>query len=153
MKGINPNIQNLIDKIKLAEEIYNRASSRSHNQPMRDQFKTLAKRKNRFLQEIADQFELDLGKHNLKISERIELEWEKAEIEVNHILIHRNERDILKYCIKREEELVDSYEKVLNNGLKNDFLIALFKSQLEDTLRILNELNQTIEAYEFEKNG
>ena len=149
MKTLSPDIQNLTDKLKVAEEIYEKASSRVHNRPMRDQLKLISKKKEEYLTELSVDMGTNLNTRNINLSERIHLELEKAEIEISHLLIRRNENDILSFCIQREQELVQSYLNGVIEAQKSNEKISILLRQLEETKRLLEELKETKKAYEF----
>jgi hypothetical protein len=152
MNKIVSDIQNLIDKLKIAEKIYTKASSRVHDQPMTNQMKALAERKNVLLEDLTRLLEVDMDKHKVQWKDRIKVEWEKLGIELDHIIIRINEGTILSFCIKREEELIDMYKKVLNNDGLNQYdelIRELFQYQLNESIQLLDELGEKKQSYNF----
>ncbi|MBU2913224.1 DUF2383 domain-containing protein [Reichenbachiella agariperforans] len=151
MKALTPELQNLIDKLLLAKEIYEKASSRIHNEPMTNQMKVLAERKSKFLTDIGKLVDVDFEEHTMGIKDRLKAAWEKIAIEVEHIFLQRDEGEILGFCIQREDELIEMYQEVLqskDNEL-DVFIKFLFESQLAESRILINELQETREAYNF----
>ena len=152
MNTILPDVQNLIDKLKIAEEIYAKASDRVHNEPMTKQMKSLAVRKSVLSEDISRLLKFDLDKHKVQWTERIKVEIEKAGIELDHIFIRMNEGYVLSFCVKREEELIAMYQQVLKtkNLTQYDELIKeLFLNQLNESTLFLDELREEQKGYNF----
>ena len=152
MNTLPPDVQNLMDKLKIAEEIYIKAADRVHNEPMAKDMKNLADRKSMFLEDTSKLLKLDLDKYEVQWKERVKVELEKAVIEFDHIYIQMNEGLILSFCVKREEELIAMYQKVLKtrNITQSDELInELFLYQLNESILLLDELREKKERYNF----
>ncbi|HHP7242470.1 MAG TPA: hypothetical protein ACFCUD_12400 [Cyclobacteriaceae bacterium] len=147
---IDPKVQAFIDKLRLAHEVYSKASKRIHNQPMRDQLETLSQKKRTYYQEIIDQYDVeDENNYTLKIKDRIKAELEKAGIEINHVMIRRNEREVLSFCVQREYELIEVYQQLLERNIFSDYLHAILSTQMKETKKLIEELEATREAYNF----
>ncbi|GEM_PF-1588298 len=151
MKIVDPLIQNIVDRLKLAEEIYEKAAQSVHNQPMRDQFDTLAKQKTKYITEIAEYFNIDRQRYQINLTDRIRVELDKVGIEFDNLVIHRNEMDILSYCISREEEVVGAYKKFVDDIGKDQHLIQMIQAQMNESMRNLFELKETQKVYDFER--
>ncbi|UXP33727.1 hypothetical protein N6H18_07145 [Reichenbachiella agarivorans] len=154
MKALTPELQNLIDKLVLAREIYCKASSRVHDEPMTEQILMLADRKTKFIEDISKLVEVDIEHHNLSLANRLKATLEKIGIEVEHILIQNNEGEILSFLVRREEELIEMYRTLLRSNDKeyDVFLKSLLENQLSETCLLLSELEETKEAYNFNEH-
>ncbi len=149
---IDPKVQAFIDKLRLAYEVYSKASKRIHNQPMRDQLETLSQKKRTYYQEIIDQYDVeDENNYTLNIKDRIKAELEKAGIEINHVMIRRNEREVLSFCVQREHELIEVYQQLLERNIFSDYLRAILSTQMKETKNLIEELEATREAYNFKQ--
>lgn len=149
MKTITPRFQLLFDKLKLAEQVYEMAAAKVHNDPMTEQFSTLAAQKRESINSIAELLDLEYADHRLRLADRIRLEFEKAEIQFNHIFLRRNEGELMDICLKREEELIQVYEDIVHSGTQEVYMRSLLHSQLSDTKRQYAELEELSEAYHF----
>jgi hypothetical protein len=150
---IKPKFMNLIDKLELARQIYEKAAERVHNGFMTDQFQTIASKKVVYIREIANLFDFDYDAHSLAIRDKLKLEMEKIGIELNHLILHRNEKVLLEYCINREQEIERIYKDILKNGSYNDLTNTVIRNQMKETIEILDELMQVQEQYDFKEDN
>ncbi|MEQ8240690.1 MAG: hypothetical protein RIA69_15840 [Cyclobacteriaceae bacterium] len=156
MNPIIPDIQNLIDKLIIAEEVYHKASSKAHDQAMTNQIKMLAARKEMLLEDITKLLTLEMENYKVKWKNRVKAEMEKIGIELDHIYLRLNQGSILSFCIKREEELIEMYKQALNEknhqqigALVRDVLLY----QMNESTQLLAELKDKKESYNFSDNA
>jgi len=149
VKTLNISLQNLLDKLFIAEEIYKKAADRVHNVPMTDQFNQIAQQKANFLTELEAELGLESGEVSINFKDKIQVVLDKVGIEVNHIILNRNERALLTFCIKRDEELVKMYDDIMKSDLIDDNIQQLVARQKKETAQVISELTKTREAYQF----
>jgi len=155
MNPMNPDIQNLIDKLIIAEEVYKKASSKAHDQPMTDQIKVLAERKNILLEDVTKLLTLDMENYKVKWKDRVKAEMEKVAIELDHIYLRVNQGSILSFCIKREEELIETYKQALrekNDQVLNALVRDVLLYQMDESAQLLTELKEKKKSYNFSNN-
>ncbi|UXX79413.1 hypothetical protein N7E81_18840 [Reichenbachiella carrageenanivorans] len=147
MKKINPEVKQLISELKLAEIMYRKTSLRVVDQPVKDQLASLADRKVNFMMGLMKQYDVDIETLMCEVSDMIRPEWEKLEIELDHLLLQGWEKDILDNCILREKKLIEIYKELSQDTGYDDFMTAMFASQLSETYDFLNELEDTKEVF------
>jgi hypothetical protein len=147
---IKPKFLNLIDKLELARQIYERAANRIHNDFMADPFRTIASKKKIYIKEVAKLFDFDYDQHELELMDRIRVEWEKIGIELNHLILQGNEKALLEYCIHREQEILKIYKDILEYGSYNDLFNTVIRNQMHESIRILDELQHMMEPYDYD---
>ena len=147
---LTPEIQILLDKLNIANQVYSKAASRIHNELVREQLGFLAERKLMFLESITREMEIKTSPNQLKLMDRIGLELDKTLIELNHLILNRNEREVLTFCIKRETELVNVYKRLLYRRSFYPFIEAMIVSQLDETVALLNELKKIKDAFDIQ---
>lgn len=147
MKKINPEVKQLVSELKLAEIMYRKTSLRVVDQPVKDQLASLADRKVKFMMSLVKQYDVDMETLMCEVSDMIRPEWEKLEIELDHLLLQGWEKDILDNCIVREKKLVAIYKELVKDAGYDDFMTAMFTSQLSETYDFLNELEDTKEVF------
>jgi hypothetical protein len=81
------------------------------------------------------------------MTDQVSLELDKALIELNHIILNRNEREVLSFCIKREDELVKIYKRLIYSRSFYPFIEAMIVSQLDESIALLNELKEIKDAF------
>ncbi len=143
-------VEKLMNKLKLAKEIYKTAASKIHNKPMADELLLVAEKKALNFDELVTQTSLDLYEQEIKLPDLIKLEFQKVEMEINHLLIHRNENDILNFCIEQEKELIQCYVETIIELKKDKVDIVAFVNQLYEAKKLLKSLKETKKAYEFD---
>ncbi|QSE95900.1 DUF2383 domain-containing protein [Fulvivirga lutea] len=149
MNNKKTKIKQLIKKLKMAEEIYKRASIKVHDRPMTEYFAALANKKNGFIDTLVANSQLGQENVSIGVKDRFRVEMEKIGIEVNSILIRLNEFELMDFCIKREEELVSMYQNVLNEYDDQDFVEKMILDQLVYSKDILIRLNEKKDTYEY----
>jgi hypothetical protein len=144
---LTPEIRILLDKLNIASQVYKKASSRIHNQLVKEQLGFLAERKVMFLESIVNEMKIEVNSDDLKMTDQVSLELDKALIELNHIILNRNEREVLSFCIKREDELVKIYKRLIYSRSFYPFIEAMIVSQLDESIALLNELKEIKDAF------
>lgn len=147
MKKLNLKIKQLISELKLAEIMYRKTSIRMTDQPVKDQLATLADRKVKFIMSLVGQYDVPLESLMYEVSDEIRPEWEKLEIEMDHLLLQGWEKDILDNCIAREKQILTYYKELSQDAAYDDFMTELFTSHLSETYDFINELEDTKEVY------
>lgn len=147
MKNLNLRVKQLISELKLAEIMYRKTSIRMTDQPVKDQLAFLADRKVKFIMSTVSQYDVKMEQLMYEVSDEIRPEWEKQEIEMDHLLLQGWEKDILDNCIKREKQLLTYYKELSQDNTYDDFMTELFTSQLSETYDFINELEDTKEIY------
>ncbi len=143
---IKPDFLNLIDKMTLARELYQKATERVADDFLKDQFEALASKKNIYIKEISNLFDLDLEKHSVEIRERIKADLEKLYVEISDIALNEDEQVILDYSIKREQKINELYKYILDQEKYGDFVNTVIKNQLSENQESVNELKRVKEA-------
>lgn len=144
---ITPPIRNLLDKLRIARKVYTEASSRIHNQLVKDQLKFLAERKLMCYETITSELNQQNLSRRFRKEDRISLELDKVLIELNHLLLSKNEKEVLGFCARRERELVTTYKELLLSRSFYPFVEAIITSQLEETSVLLQELERIKDAF------
>lgn len=149
---IKPKFMNLIDKLELARQIYEKSAERIDNDFMADPFRTMASKKRIYIKEIAKLFDFDYDEHELEIKDKIKVEWEKIGIELNHLILQRNEKVLLEYCIHREQEILKIYEDIVQHGSYKELFNTVIRNQLHESTKNLDELQHLLEPYDYDHN-
>lgn len=147
MKNISIKVKQLLSELKLAEIMYRKISIRMTDQPVKDQLAGLADRKVKFMMSIVNQYDEKMESLMYEISDTIRPEWEKLEIEMDHLLLQGWEKDILDNCISREKQILGFYKELSQDSAYDDFMTELFTSHLSETYDFINELEDTKEIY------
>lgn len=143
----------VLDKLKFSEETYRKASKRIHNRYNTEQLKILADTKLAHFDTLAEHFGLNTADHSLKLQDRVRLEMSKAEIEIEHIYLQRNEREVLRVCLRRERELIEAYEALEKVADLDEQRRQLVHRQKDDAVRVSQELESTMDDYDFSQIG
>jgi hypothetical protein len=151
MKTITPCLQNLIDRLKITEEIYRKGSSQIGKGPITCQMELLAEDKSTFFGQIAWHLEIYATKQYACMSKRLTKELKKVAVEVDGFVTQMTEREVLGFCISKEEELINGYQQVLDEQVMvcDLFLKGLVKLQLNQSALLVSELRETEQAYYF----
>ncbi|MBS0000868.1 MAG: hypothetical protein KFF73_17935 [Cyclobacteriaceae bacterium] len=136
---------NLIDRLELARRIYLKAAGRVTDEFMAGQFQTIASKKEVFIREISNLFDFDYEKHSLDLKDKIKVEWEEIGIELNHLILDRNERALMEYCIRREQGILKIYRDILKGSSIDDLFNTVVRNQMDETTEILDELTNSLE--------
>lgn len=147
LSKIKPKFMNLIDKLRLARKIYLKSAKRIHNEIMADPFKVIALKKWVFIKEVANLYDFDDEGHDLKLNNKLKIEWEKIGIELNDIVLRNNEKVLLEYCIHNEKEILNIYKDILEYGTYNDLFNTVIRNQMNESVQILDELQHLLEPY------
>lgn len=147
MKNIDIKTKQLISELKLAEIMYRKTSIRMTDQPVKDQLATLADRKVKFIMSLVNQYHVKMEELMYEVSDTIRPEWEKLEIEMDHLLLQGWEKDILDNCIDREKNILGYYKELSQDSSYDDFMTELLTSQLSETYDFINELEDTKEVH------
>lgn len=150
---IKPEFMSLIDKLTIALEVYERAVQRAQDEIIKDVFRELTSRTKIFIREISSLFDFDLDKHEVELKDRIRIELDKIRIEINHLILKRKDSDLLKFSIEQENELIDMYDKILAEGKYNDLINTVIKNQLNESKKMLDEINLTLDTYEYSEEN
>lgn len=148
MKTLTPETRRLLEKLKMAEEIYQRASDMVHNPLMTKVFQKLAQRKSDFLTNLSVILDIDDSDIQLRSRERLRVELEKIRQEIDNILLRLNEGEVLHFCIKREYELISMYHNVLSNISGNQFFKDVVVSQLQASNKTVETLETKLDKHQ-----
>lgn len=151
MKMIEPQIEILIDKLTIAAELYNKAADRVHNDMMKEQFELQSSRKQDYIDQISNLLDLDLNDHKVNRADRLKIRVEKLGVDIDHFYLRQNAKEALSFCLNREDELIDAYRSLIKSGSYDNHLKLTLKSQLDDSVRIKDELNTLHEEYDFQE--
>lgn len=155
MENLRKEINTLIDQLIIAKEIYSTGADKVSDQPTANQMHLLAERKNIFLSELNNVLDWEINNYDLPISERIKVELDKINIEVDHLLLPINEGEVIRFCVIKEQQLIDSYERVLHLdrlALPGSNLKSILVNQLHYSMELLAELKEIKATYELELN-
>lgn len=150
METKSEKLKNLVEKIKMAEDIYEQAAEKVSHDSMKDYFHSLAKLKGSYLDKMDGLLQLDTEDIQFNLKSRLKLEIEKISIEIDSIFLRLNQGEILSFCVKREEELISMYHNVLSNQNGDQSIISLLNKQMDESMTILEELKEKLNAYDFE---
>ena len=145
---IKPKFMNLINKLELARRIYTKVAGRISDEFLAEQFKMLSLRKEIFIKEISRLYNFDYEQHTLDLKDKMKVEWEGIGIELNDLILRRNEHTLMEYCIHREKQILGVYREIINHGSFSDLFSILARNQMEETLGILDELSRSSIPYE-----
>ncbi|MEQ9298628.1 MAG: hypothetical protein RIF33_08695 [Cyclobacteriaceae bacterium] len=150
MKIVEPKIEVLLDKLTIAAELYRKASDRVHNDMMQEQFQLQAERKETYITQLAHHLNLNLEDHQLGTADRLKLRLEKLGIEIDHVYLRQNAKEVLSFCLNREEELIAAYRGVIQNGEYDNHVKLTLKSQMDDSVRLKDESMVLHGEYDFQ---
>ncbi|MEQ8712771.1 MAG: hypothetical protein RIC80_07125 [Cyclobacteriaceae bacterium] len=150
MKIVEPKIEILLDKLTLSAELYRKAAERVHNKMMQEQFGLQAERKATYIDQLAYHLNLNLEDHQAGMVDRLKLQLEKLGIEIDHVYLRQNAKEVLSFCLNREEELINAYRGVLQNSRFDNHVKLTLKSQVDDSIRLKNELKALHEEYDIQ---
>lgn len=150
MKDKDSSTKNIVTKLKLAEEMYDQASVNIRIDSVKDRLKMLSERKEMFLTEIYNRLAQSDQPASRTARDETSLESEQTGMELNKIIQKRNERDLLVYCIRCEEELINSYQKALTLNRMDYRERIMYKNQLTESLTLFNQLKMTKESFHYQ---
>lgn len=150
MKIVEPKIEILLDKLTLSAELYLKAAERVHNEMMKEQFGIQAERKTTYIDQLAHHLNLNLEEHKPRMVDRLKLQLEKLGIEIDHVYLRQNAKEVLSFCLNREEELIEAYRGVLKDDRFDNHVKLTLKSQVDDSIRLKNELKALHDEYDFQ---
>ncbi|CAN0445928.1 unnamed protein product, partial [Ectocarpus fasciculatus] len=140
MKIVEPKIELLLDKLSNAAALYRKASDRVHNDMVQEQFLVQAERKETYINQPAHHLSLDLDDYQPGTTNRLKLQLEKLGIEIDHVYLRQNAKEVLSFCLNREEELIAAYRGVIQNGGYGNHVKLALKSQMADSVKLRDEL-------------
>lgn len=149
MKIIESYITEIIEKLKISQEIYRKLSEKVHFKPMRELFTSLNSERKEFLNEIEENLSIAVDSHVMSFTGAIKAEAEKLGIELDHLIIQNNYNEALSFAIKRERELVNAYDNVFNNQKISEQAKALFEKQKKKSEKNLDEMLKRHETGDF----
>lgn len=150
MKIVEPKIELLLDKLSNAAALYRKASDRVHNDMMQEQFLVQAERKETYINQLAYHLSLDVDDYQPGTANRLKLQLEKLGIEIDHVYLRQNAKEVLSFCLNREEELIAAYRGVIQNGGYDNHVKLTLKSQMADSVRLKDELMVLHGEYDFQ---
>lgn len=130
-------LEQLIAKLTMAEEIYEQASKKVHDQPMSEYFSTLARKKRNFIDTLSSEMHLN-GQE------------EKIGFEINSIVVRLKQYELLDFCGKREEELISMYQNLLNEYFDEEYKQKMILTQMVDSKDVLIKLNDKKAALQYQ---
>ncbi|MEP5613859.1 MAG: hypothetical protein ABJP45_16530 [Cyclobacteriaceae bacterium] len=143
---MNKRIEKVVDRLILAQNIYNQLVTSSQRDRVREIFNDLLSHKVKLLAELSEVSGIDLDQYNMSRQEMMELKLAKIRIEINDLLTRDRYWESINFSIVRENKLINVYKKALKT-CKNQALCELLEShslELEDSLKKLvlaTELN------------
>jgi len=145
-------LQHLLEKLKMAEEIFTKAAVKINNKSTAETLKEMSNRKKVFLYDIEKLLPYDSEDIQVNTLNQVRLQLEKMGIEIDSILLRLSEGEILSFCLKRQEEAISMYHNVIESGIPNEPLMALVKEQLSTSENEYDELSKRKEPYNFSTN-
>ncbi len=148
MKNLEQAKVEVVDKLKMAKEIYSK-SSKTMSSGLDEKMNGLADQKKRFLRKTLDLVGSDLDTDEMKLDKRLKVELEKLGMDVDNAIIRMNDGEALAFCIKREEELQMAYQDIIHEGEFGKQLRDTMKDQWDASVRATRELKEIRESYSF----
>ncbi|MGB3469066.1 MAG: hypothetical protein WBA74_27520 [Cyclobacteriaceae bacterium] len=148
----NSHVTNLIEKIKLSQEIYDKLSSKVHFEPMREIFDALRQEKNEVMSVLERELGLSIEEHSVSFMGSLKANVEKFGIELDHLVIQNNYNEALSFAIKREREIIHAFNDVLQDDAlesKEATVIADYKVRTEN---LLDEITERFKRGDFKQN-
>lgn len=153
MKDLNQKIKVLIEKLSLAKEIYEKASSAANDAPMRKQMKGLMERKQSLINNLAVPLGINASEVNVSFSEGFKIGLEKGLMDFDSAMLRVNEKAVLRFCVEREEELVEAYRDVMKDDTVDQDIKSVVQIQLDESMQLLTQLKEAKSEYEFIENA
>lgn len=144
--AVNPQIRSLIQRQRLILMICEMILERISEEPLADQLEVLQERKKKFIKDLSGMF----NSSDAEDTRPEQIEIEKAEIEINYLILEMEIKDLIDFCIRHEQSLLNAYRKLETHtgGLSdNNYNKAILDSQRIETLSLLHELRDTRDTY------
>jgi rubrerythrin len=140
-------LNHLLDQIIMVRDLYAYAAKKIHDEPLQKMLDGFSRHKDIHLKDIKSSFQLDNG--SLKFSQLVNLSKDKLGMDIDDFFIRRNEKEVLSFCIKRERELVELYQQIINDHQFSDFEMVILKNQLKEVKSMISESQSIYEKYDF----
>mgnify|MGYP001104334584 CR=1 FL=1 len=140
------NLTNLLEKMNVVKSIYKHALNKIHGDAMKNDLRSLYENKVQIYNELNLLFNVKEDV-SINIFKQAKLTIEKAQMEIDDILIRFNQHDILFHCLKVEKELIETYNTVLNDQEFSESEKEHIKSLKNDSVAIVERLDKTIADY------
>lgn len=141
------NLQILIEKLKLAEEVYKRAADKIHSDKMSEDLVKMSNAHMNLKDSLVKEIDLPLKDVSIGLKDQIKVSIEKLGMEVDDILLRLNQKEVLSYCIKREKEIIDAYKTLVNNKSLSEKEQNRFKALSLESEKRVNGFEKIKEEY------
>lgn len=149
MEIIQRQIETVLDKLIMAQKIYQRASKRVHFNTMSTLFNDLFYHKKLLVIELATAADIDLNAYDVSLSELIKVEIEKIGMDLDALYIKNNYNEVLSFCIKRERELINAYKDAADAHRYTTKVEALLQEHITQTENVLSRLEERYKSGDF----
>lgn len=133
-------IEKIIDRLILAQNIYNHLVLTIEYAPVKDLCDQLLSDKVRLLAELSELAEIDLEDHTMSTQAMIKLELGKIRIEINDLLTANKHQETLDFSIIRENELMGLYKNVSDSAKHNAKIKSLLDRHIMEIETSLKKL-------------
>jgi hypothetical protein len=147
---IDPEFMNLMDKLFVTKKVYHESADRLTDDILKEKMKQMSSRKEVYIKEIAHLFDFDLEQIEDELLRRMEVEPEKIHVEIDHLILEKNEEHLLDYVLDREGEVTRIYHEILNDEGYSDLENTIIKSQINENSKHLAELREIKESFNAE---
>ncbi len=141
-------IKNLLDNIILTQKIYQKASSAIHDSFLTNHFLRTSEKKSLAKKELAKITLVNLSDHDISILKKIKSLPGDMLLVFDDLVLERNERAILSFCIQREKDLIKSYAEVIQET-QNSFLIEVLRRHRNECRKVLDKLEELYTGYDY----
>jgi hypothetical protein len=136
----------LLNKIIVAKEVYQDILPGLTDGFIKEVLERIAAEKDIFIKDFNSFKHFDSSKHIEENQRNIGIEMDNLRIKLKHLLTSEKEEEILEFILNKENELVESYQMLLNDHIEDEFTAIMLKNQKDETVRTLKELRSILET-------
>lgn len=151
-KDIPPSSLNLLQKLLVAKEIYQKLITSVSDNLIRTELRRITIEKEIFIRDFnaINGFRISDFKNQHK--EDIRIESDNLQLKFDHLITDHDDAKILSGIIEREKEHEDLYHLILERPIDDEFRHMILKNQLDETKQSIQELKDIMNTLVSEKS-
>ncbi|NJN27725.1 MAG: hypothetical protein HC819_18045 [Cyclobacteriaceae bacterium] len=147
INALNPEVAHLIDQLIVNKELNENALKKIGDKVAREKIERLYDKKKIFIKELGNLMKIDVQHYIHEKRKSIDIKLEKVSNQFQHLFFSGSDVQLISFLISTEKKLQTLYHTLIYHCRFDDFILMVFKNQLNESRRDMVELSKLQEEY------